>query len=1112
MSRKEIPPRAPGSPAIPDAAARRRIRDTIDRNLLVEAAAGTGKTTSLVDRMVALVGSGTPVDRLCAVTFTIKAAAQLDQRFQTALETAAREETDPDRRRRFEEALARLDACFVGTIHAFCSRLLRERPVEAGLDPGFEEMDEAADVAARGEAWSRYGERLFTEGSPILARLIESGIELEDLRDAYDLLCEHGDVVAAVATDATDPAGSGDPSDLADLSRARAPVEAFLDATMSAIPATVPRTGWDKLQSSVRTAVRLRELTDLSDPPRLVAVLEELDRGAKIEAKSWPSKQAGERVLAALKELKSTVLTPALRRWREHLHPIAIAAVVPAVDEYAAWRRREARVNFQDQLVFARDLLRDHPAVRRDLQERFTPVLVDEFQDTDPIQAEVLLYLTGRDTSERDWRKLEPLPGSLFVVGDPKQSIYRFRRADIQTYETVSRILQASGGEVLRLSTNFRSTPGICSWANGVFERIFPERATASQAAHVALDAFESEDDDTPAAVGPDAPCVFRLETPNSRAREVAAMDAERVADAIASSIRSGFPFGRPSAPAAPSDFLVLSRRRVHLPTYARALEARGVPYEIAGGGAFSDSREIAALLPALEAVADPENPVPLVSTLRGPLFGVDDETLYRFAKAGGRFDFRQRPAATADRRLQGAYEILSAGAELVANLPPGAALSRFVERLGSVALAAGGSLGDARAGNLLKALATARELSRQRESFHEIVRRLAELTEADKVEEMVTRPGRSDVVRLMTLHRAKGLEARVVFLADPTDPTPPPPRIWIDRAPGSARGQHSTEPARAHVLVTHRAGFAREEVARPADWDAKCALEKEFLEREDERLLYVAATRAREALVVSFRRNKDNSIRGPWERLDRFVRDELPKSSPDVPTAAESERFPGAPELEEFRARRGERHAVSARPTYFATSVTELAHAGADPADRPFVSGTGRGMSWGSALHRLLEAVMRDPSVDLRALAVNVLAEEDRPPEDLEEALAAVEGVRKSPLWKRALAAKRCLVEVPFVLSTRSADLGLSAEVPPETILSGAIDLVFEEADGWMLVDYKSDTVADNLDALVRFYEPQLARYRSVWRDLTGRPTRAGLFFLDGGREVWLEEPKPPA
>jgi len=1092
MSRKDAPPRASGPAAIPDAAARRLIREKIDGNLLVEAAAGTGKTTSLVARMVALVGSGTPVDRLCAVTFTIKAAAQLDQRFQTALETAARDETDSVRRGRFEEALARLDACFIGTIHAFCSRLLRERPVEAGLDPGFEEMDDAADSAARGEAWQRYGERLFTEGSPILARLIESGIELEDLRDAYDILCEHGDVEAAVEAP-TDSA-----ADLSLLLGARAPLEAFLDGAVSAIPSTVPRTGWDRLQSAVRAAVRLRELTDLSDPPRLVAVLEELGRAKKADAKSWPSKQAGERVVTALKELRTSVLEPALRQWREHLHPLAIAAVLPAVAEYAAWRRREARVNFQDQLVFARNLLRDHPAVRRDLQERFTPVLVDEFQDTDPIQAEVLLYLTGRDTSERDWRKLEPVPGSLFVVGDPKQSIYRFRRADIQTYETVSRILRASGGEVLRLSTNFRSTAGICSWANGVFERIFPEHPTAAQAAHVPLDAFEHEDDEAPGAAEPDAPCVFRLEISNvTRPRDVATDDAERVAEAIASSIRGGPPFGRRGATAAPSDFLVLSRRRVHLPIYARALEARGIPYEIAGGGAFSGSVEVATLLAALEAVADPENSVPLVSSLRGPLFGVDDEALYRFAKAGGRFDFRQRPPAKTDQRIRRAYEIFSEGAELVASLPPGAALSRFVERLGSVALAAGGSLGDARAGNLLKSLATARELSRQRESFHEIVRRLAEMTKGDKVEEMVTRPGRSDVVRLMTLHRAKGLEARVVFLADPTDPSRPPPRVWIDR---------SVDPALAHVLVESRTGeFSNDEIARPADWDRKCALEKDFLERENERLLYVAATRAREALVVSFRRNKDGAIRGPWERLDPFVREKLPKPAPDTSGTPDALRLPDALELDEFRVRRRERLAASSAPTYSSTSVTELAHAGVDPADRPFVSGTGRGMSWGSTLHRLLEAAMRDPGVDLRALAVNVLAEEDRPPEDLDEALAAVEGVRKSPLWKRALASKRCLVEVPFALSLPPAELGLSADVP-ETLLSGAIDLVFEEPDGWVLVDYKSDTVRENLEALVRFYEPQLSRYRRVWSELTGRPTKAGLFFLEGGREVWLD------
>jgi len=266
----------------PDGAARRRIRDAVDRSLLVEAAAGTGKTTSLVERMVAMVGGGTPVDRICAVTFTIKAAAQLDQKFQNALEDAARAERDADRRARFDEALARLDGCFIGTIHAFCSRLLRERPVEAGLDPGFEEMDEAQDAAARAEAWRRHGERLYTEGSPVLGRLLDAGIELEHLRETYDILCENADVVATPAPRTGPP----------DLSAARRSTDEYLDHAVSALPASVPRPGWDKLQSSLRAAGRLRGLVDLSSTPDFVAVLRELARAKKPDPKCWTSRQA----------------------------------------------------------------------------------------------------------------------------------------------------------------------------------------------------------------------------------------------------------------------------------------------------------------------------------------------------------------------------------------------------------------------------------------------------------------------------------------------------------------------------------------------------------------------------------------------------------------------------------------------------------------------------------------------------------------------------------------------------------------------------------------------------------------------------------------------------
>ncbi|HEY4228848.1 MAG TPA: UvrD-helicase domain-containing protein, partial [Thermoanaerobaculia bacterium] len=145
---------------LPDEAARRAIREELGTTLLVEAAAGTGKTESLVERMVGLIRTGrAPVDRLSAVTFTIKAAAELSQRFQSRLEVAARGARGEERER-LVDALARLDTAFVGTIHAFCARLLRERPVEAGVDPGFEEMEQPEDEVARREAWERYAERL----------------------------------------------------------------------------------------------------------------------------------------------------------------------------------------------------------------------------------------------------------------------------------------------------------------------------------------------------------------------------------------------------------------------------------------------------------------------------------------------------------------------------------------------------------------------------------------------------------------------------------------------------------------------------------------------------------------------------------------------------------------------------------------------------------------------------------------------------------------------------------------------------------------------------------------------------------------------------------------
>ena len=921
--------------ALPDGAARAAIRDDLDTTMLVEAAAGTGKTESLVERMVALVRKGrTTIDRLSAVTFTIKAAAELSQRFQARLEESARE-ADGEERRRIEEAIARLDTAFVGTIHAFCARLLRERPVEAGVDPGFREMEQPEDEAARSEAWERSAEKLFSSESALLRRLSELGMKVDELRPTFQKMCENEDVLPSVPGETPPP----------DFAAARRAVAAFLDRAEAALPEEPPAGGGTEYEEAVRRARRLASFLPEEEPAAFVEVMDALERARKKSGQAGPLRPAYE-------TLCRDVLEPSLRAWHEHRYPVALAVVVPAVRDYAAWRRRHGRLNFQDLLLLARDLLRDHPAVRADFQKRFLPILVDEFQDTDPIQAEILFYLTGRDVKERDWRAAVPLPGSLFVVGDPKQSIYRFRRADILTYGLV-RDRIATSGRVLRLSTNFRSTGRLCAWVNGVFGRegFFPEGPTPEQAGYVALEPHREEG----------GPAVFRLEvrTATAAVAGVVEQDAQRIASAIARAVGSGT--------RRPADFLVLFRNRKYMSKYARELEAEGIPSELAGGGAFADSEELAALVPLLAALADPDDPVPWLAVLRGPLFGVDDEALYRFVRAGGRFAYRSPLPAGADPRIAAAAAIAREADGWVASLPPAAAIGRLVERLGWIAYAAARELGDSRAGNLLKALAAARRFSADGLDFADVVGELTRMTEGGYIEEMSAEPGRRDAVRLLTVHGAKGLQAPVVFLADPRPDPRHAPQFWIDR---------DADPAHSFWQICRPGGeFRTIAVAQPPGWEAMEEREEAFDDAEKIRILYVAATRARETLVVSTWRQGKGAAKGIWSPLDDRLTDPLEEG----PALALPQ--PVAPDfaagLSAFRAERAARLAASGAPTYAVATVTSLAHAG----EKPDWESTGRGMSWGRVIHRALEAVMRDPKLDLALHAANLLAAEERPP-----------------------------------------------------------------------------------------------------------------------------------
>ena len=730
-------PRPPPRREPPDQSARHRIREDLERNLLVEAGAGSGKTTSLVDRMVALVRSGAcTVDRIAAVTFTRKAAAELRQRFQVRLEavSAGLEPGHPEHAV-LHRAIRDIDLAFLGTIHAFSAKLLRERPLEAGLDPGFREVQESEAERMRRRFWVEFLERMATDGDPRLGELERLGIRPDRLEDAFRELVENPDVDFGF-----DPVEPPAPEEIRAV---RKRFEVLLDRAERLMRGRRPPDGWDSFGRRMRTLLYWRRSLDWDDPAAFFDALARvhLRKGGLVQ-KRWADTALGK---AEAKRLCADVVAFAgaggaadglLRRWWAYRYPVAIGVARAAADAFARQRKDRGEINFQDLLVHAAALLRDDPRARRDLGRRYQRVLVDEFQDTDPLQAEILLLLASDPEAGDDWRTVVPRPGALFVVGDPKQSIYRFRRADIALYEVVRKRF-ADFGDVLLLEANFRSLGAVETLVKGVFdsEERFGRGDTDRQAAFAPLLA---QRDGSPGLLA-----TYTVSGGNQD--EIAADEAARIAGEIARRVEAGR--------REPGDFMILTRTRKHLPVYARALEDRNLPVEVSGAGVgFED--ELAALLLLFRCLEDPAHRPRVLGVLAGPLFGITLDRLVRYRDGGGRFEIN-RPAEGGDE-VAGAINLLHGWWKRARREPADVTAERLVREIGLFPLAAGGKLGGLRAGALAYLLDAVRARAMEGDtSIAGAADAIATALEWEDAEAPLV-PGRADSVQVMNLHRAK--------------------------------------------------------------------------------------------------------------------------------------------------------------------------------------------------------------------------------------------------------------------------------------------------------------------------------------------------------------------
>jgi len=1115
---------------IADHAQREQIRTDLDHSMIVEAAAGTGKTTELVARMIRVLEEGRArVGEIAAVTFTEKAAGELKLRLRAELEKARANATNATRHDNLAFALARLEEAQLNTIHGFCLDLLRERPVEAGVDPGFAAMDEDESSRLYGEAFDAWLQKELDhprEGVRRALRRKGDGAPAERLRRAGWELLQWRDLPGAWRRDPFDRTARIDGL-LSQLS-------AYAAMTARACPMPIRL-----LCASVAAVKR--------GPDELEGALVDLARDRNLQqAPKFVQKISKQEVAAA-----HTALIDALKAFARaadaDLAALLREEIRETVDAYDLLKKERGRLDFLDLLLKARDLLHDNDAVREQFQRRFTRLFVDEFQDTDPLQAEILLLLAADDPAERDWRNVTPVAGKLFLVGDPKQAIYRFRRADVAVYQEVKALLCGRGVLHLTLSTSFRATPAIQNAVNFAFASRMDGDVESVQAGYVPLSPFRAEPATQPSIVALSVPA------PYGKMRLAEASVEKCLPELVGGFVEwlvnsSGWTIEENGAriPVGARHVCLLFRKTSGFfdgditRNYVNALEARGIPHLLVGGKTFHKREEVEALRAALAAIEWPDDELSVYATLHGSLFAISDEVLLEYRAQFGRLHPFRLPDVP--ERLQVVVETL----ELLRTLhrernrrPVAATIDDLLCAVRAHAALVLRPSGEQVLANVLHVS----ELARQYEerggiSFRGFVERLNEEAELGEAGEAPILEEGSDGVRLMTVHKAKGLEFPVVILADVTTKV--------------ARKEAS------RYLDKHRGICA----VRIAGWSPADLLDHEATEiardnAEGVRLAYVAATRARDLLVVPS--IGDDPRAQKWESWERWWvaplraaiypdpsrrRDSTPSAgcpefggdsvelrpedrerdvtniAPGLHTFPDggfsvawwdprvlprNDREPSglrnrdllskdadqgeiARDLEKYRQWAASRQAAldqGSEPSLRVARVTKLAEVDAPVRDVELLSigtrgGRAAGPGFGALVHAVLAASLGTKAPAVHAIATMHARVLGCTAEDAAAAAAAVSAALDHAFFARVRRASKVRTETPVTL--RLAD-GSMAE--------GVIDLAFEEPEGWVVADFKTDR---EIEGRMDVYQRQVSMYVDAVKAATGRPARGVL------------------
>ncbi len=1091
-----------------DAAARERIRTQHDETLFVVAGAGTGKTSALVGRIVALVAQGrTDLSDLAAITFTEAAAGELRDRVRTALEAAGRgddhEVAHSIQQQRCAAARLRVDDAALCTLHAFAQRIIAIAPLEAGVPPRFEVVDEIEAAMNFADRWSRLLDTLLgrEELEPTIIRGLLLGARLSDWRAIANALHAQWDRIGEPAF--RPPASLPD----IDIAALVAAIDSLLELQQHCDDPD------DKLLACIEEYRSIRALLTQSHDLDLIDALRGEFRSTKNGRKcSW----------AIPKEQVQSVLTSVIARRDAMIQEQSdsiFEIVTPYIQQWcldaAAQRRADGRLEFHDLLVLARNLLHNETRVRTVIAQRYQYLLIDEFQDTDPLQIELATALaanaievTASGSTQLDaWESAEITAGRLFFVGDPKQSIYRFRRADLALYQRAQLTFEAGS---IALTQNFRSVPAIIDWVNTTFDAALnADTKGGLQAQPMALTAHRM------AIAGP-GPGVATFGSPSAeRAADLRVAEANDIAEIVLDAVGNWSVFD-PSLggerPARRADIAILLPTRAALDAIDNAFDAADITVRIESRSLVFSTSEVRDLLTLLEAIHDPGDSIAVVASLRTPGFACTDTSLAEWSVAGGTWDYRQ----AAPESLHVDHPVAVAFATML-----GFHQRRFWTVVSDLILAIIDEL-------QLDAFATFHRRPRDRwrrlrflvhharvwdsnthgrglGGFIQWARQQSE--EGASAVEVPVPERDDDAVRILTIHGSKGLEFPIVILAG-VGASPAirlAPVLW---GPGGPEYNAGTNAARVAS-----SGYAPLRVAESGN---------EVAERT--RLLYVATTRARDHLVVSRHHNSTRASRSPAAILEPHLQlaaavqldcgatnereptGTAPPSTASAGPHATPHAAPlGAPlasslvGIDTQLATRTEALSRAAQPDALsATTIAQQLRRDSfgegkldelTDSDRAAWQRGRAGSAIGRAVHGVLQFCNLHDGSDIDVLAYEQASAEhiaDR----ADEIIALTRGIHQNRAFQQLISAPYWR-EIPVAAAVHGR------------VIEGYIDVLIDTPEGLIIIDYKTDSLAagDGLDAAldhaVERYAPQAATYAIAVELALGRPVVAAHFLF---------------